>query len=295
MVLPANSSFATDSYINVDLSPYFNSDAYTPGQNYVDYETGDGHGYYHIYPGTSFLDNKYGIVPLLMKPYGEKNVWLSAGLMRTSDFDTQLTVPVNIPDSKNIWVAGLNHGWGDNEGTPVTISYILDGRKYSQTYKPKDWCLDSTDPLLSLWASPPPICGSIAVARLDLPHAGNLTEIRVSDENGLGESSIPVFAITVKAADRLASVTVNQPFLEVKANSSKNITVIANYLNGSSKDISHLVTYRSSNNLIATVNSSGAVKGKRSGTADIYITYKEKENIQKPKEYSSTVKVIVAK
>ena len=176
----------------VDMTAVFNSDAYTIYRNYEDppYD-----GYYQVYPGTSYADPLYGAIPMNMKPKGTNNVWLSKGNMRTASFPTQLSLDMDVPNAKNIWVVGLDGGWVYS-GTQVDIKYTVDGVTRTATYYPNDWCYSGTGAGLRLWVSGHR--ADIAVARIDLPTSGRLTNVTLIDTGGAAWASIPVFAVTVR-------------------------------------------------------------------------------------------------
>lgn len=197
------------SYTPLDMSLLFNSDAYTSGQSYCWWGC-----IYPTNPGTIYTDPAYSSVPMDMRPAGTGNVWLSSGWDRTYSFPVSMTLDTNISNASNIWIAGLDGGWV-YEGSPVEISYLLDGQRYSLSYNPNDWCYAGTDPKLNLWVDKggSGSCGDIAVARIDLPKTGTLSQIIIEDKNGVGGVSIPVFAVTVRQASG-----VDDDELEVKGN-----------------------------------------------------------------------------
>ncbi|GEM_PF-6916283 len=176
----------------VNMTGVFNSDAYTKYQNYED---PPNDGYYQVYPGTSYADSIYGAIPMDMKPKGTNNVWLSKGLERTVSFPTQLTLNMNVPNATNIWLVGFDGGWVFG-GTQVDIRYTIDGVTRTATYYPNDWCWSGTGANLHLWVSGDH--ADIAVARIDLPAPGNVTNVTVIDVDGSAQASIPVFAVTVR-------------------------------------------------------------------------------------------------
>ena len=88
----------------------------------------------------------------------------------------------------------------------------------------------------------------------------------------------------------LSKITINERMLSLNVGGGTQLVVTAYYSNGSTRDITNLVTYRTSNTNILSVDGTGYVSGINRGTADISITYSEKTSTGKTKLVSSRVR-----
>lgn len=113
--------------------------------------------------------------------------------------------------------------------------------------------------------------------------ANSGTDQGVRNGNGLARISI----ISQLPAD-LTSITVSQRSVNIPVGSGAQLIVTAQYSDGSTKDITNLATYKSSNSYVLTVNSSGYLAGIGRGSTDISVIYKEKVS-------SGTTKIILAR
>lgn len=214
--LAANGTIYT--FHQIDMTSVYNSKAFDAGQNYTSGTTQK----YWINPGTTYNDPTYGNVPMDVRPAGQNNVWLSKGNERTSGptFTNSITLSTNIQSAVAIWLVGFDGGWVYT-GSKLQVSYKLDTgsgvQPYTVDYYPNDWYTIGTGPDLTLWVdstkyslSTYPPEGDIAVARIDLPQSGILSEIKVTDPDPdpsedyystlPGIDSFPIFAITVVEA-----------------------------------------------------------------------------------------------
>jgi hypothetical protein len=203
------------------MTNFFNSKAFDGGQNYTSGTTQK----YLINPGTNYTDSFYGNVPMDIRPAGQDNVWLSKGNNRTSGFTNSITLSANIQNASAVWLVGLDGGWVYS-GSKLQVSYKLDTGSGAQTYNidyyPNDWWYEGTGPDMNLWVtdySGSPPAGDIAVARIDLPEPGLLSDITVTDPDPdpsedyfveyPGIDAFPIFAVTV--AEMVLPATTTPP------------------------------------------------------------------------------------
>ena len=106
--------------------------------------------------------------------------------------------------------------------------------------------------------------------------AGNIGEEKLLLESG-------------EPAD-LTKITISERSLNLALGSGTQLTVLAHYSDGSSRDITHQVSYRSSKPNVLSVDSTGFVYAVGRGTADISINYKEKTSTGSTKMVSARVR-----
>nr|WP_238480802.1 Ig-like domain-containing protein [Desulforadius tongensis] len=79
--------------------------------------------------------------------------------------------------------------------------------------------------------------------------------------------------VTVNAAITLQSITVTPNPVVIDEGNTAALSVLANYSDGSTKDITDEAEYTSDNSAIATVNTSGLVTGITPGTTTVTVSY----------------------
>jgi uncharacterized protein YjdB len=79
--------------------------------------------------------------------------------------------------------------------------------------------------------------------------------------------------ITVAEMPKLSSISLNTPIINVTRNGTKSMVVTARYADGTTQNVTALATYQSSRTTIATVSSTGIVRGVAVGTADITVAF----------------------
>ncbi|TWD90238.1 glycine rich protein [Neobacillus bataviensis] len=91
----------------------------------------------------------------------------------------------------------------------------------------------------------------------------------------------------------LTSISVNQRSVYLPVNNQNQIIVTAHYSDGSSRDITGIAAFKSSNTYVVSTGSNGWLTGLNPGQSDVSITYKEKISTGKTLTVTSRVKVTV--
>jgi len=97
------------------------------------------------------------------------------------------------------------------------------------------------------------------------------TEIQVTYNCQTCADKTITIPVTVEAA--LTSITVSPSSVTLDEGKTLQLTVTANYYDGSTETVTNSATYSSSNTTIATVSSSGLITAKKHGSAVITVSY----------------------